>query len=33
MNNNKEIKTITDRLREHCSNAVTVYVAIDLIKR
>lgn len=33
MNSHKEVQIITDRLREHCPNAVTVYVAVDLIKR
>jgi len=33
MNSNKEVKFITDRLRKHCSDAVTAYMTIDLIKR
>ena len=33
MISDKEVNIITDRLREHCPNAVTVYKAVDLIKR
>ena len=33
MISDKEVTIITDKLIEHCPNAVTVYAAVNLIKR